>query len=171
MAISYMVKKAQNNKIVFTSAADIADYHLRKKLDMQEAYFFQPDYYFGYHNGVLPGNVPNMVEADTLDYLAVVSDKSMSPVYFFDYKSSWDFDSEDTAKRNIFGVIPSFSEVNKLNVILITVMPGILYFPVYAAETVFCSAICSRIIFKEELTRLQRAGILCGVAAIVMIVI
>lgn len=110
MAISYMVKKAQNNKIVFTSAADIADYHLRKKLDMQEAYFFQQDYYFGYHNGVLPGNVPNMVEADTLDYLAVVSDKSMSPVYFFDYKSSWDFDSEDTAKRNIFAVIPSFSE-------------------------------------------------------------
>ena len=61
--------------------------------------------------------------------------------------------------------------VNKLNVILITVMPGVLYFPVYAAGTVLCSAICSRVIFKENLTRLQWAGIACGVTAIVMIVV
>ena len=61
--------------------------------------------------------------------------------------------------------------VNKLNVILITVLPGVLYFPVYAAGTVLCSAIFSRIIFKEKLTGLQWAGIACGVAAILMIVI
>lgn len=61
--------------------------------------------------------------------------------------------------------------VNKLNVILITVMPGVLYFPVYAAGTVLCSAIFSRVIFKENLTRLQWAGIACGVTAIVMIVV
>lgn len=60
--------------------------------------------------------------------------------------------------------------VNKLNVILITVLPGVLYFPVYAAGTVLCSAVCSRIIFKEKLTKLQWTGIVCGVAAIVMIV-
>ena len=60
--------------------------------------------------------------------------------------------------------------VNKLNVILITVLPGVLYFPVYAAGTVLCSAICSRIILKEKLTKLQWVGIVCGVAAIVMIV-
>ena len=61
--------------------------------------------------------------------------------------------------------------VNKLNVILITVLPGVLYFPIYAAGTVVCSAICSRIIFKENLTRLQWTGVACGVAAIIMIVI
>ncbi len=61
--------------------------------------------------------------------------------------------------------------VNKLNVILITVLPGVLYFPIYAAGTVLCSAICSRIIFKENLTRLQWTGVACGAAAIVMIVI
>ena len=61
--------------------------------------------------------------------------------------------------------------VNKLNVILITVMPGVLYFPIYAAGTVLCSAIFSRIIFKENLTGLQWTGIVCGVAAIVMIVV
>ena len=60
--------------------------------------------------------------------------------------------------------------VNKLNVILITVLPGVLYFPVYAAGTVLCSAIFSRIIFKEKLTRLQWAGVILGVAAIIMIV-
>ena len=60
--------------------------------------------------------------------------------------------------------------VNKLNVILITVLPGVLYFPVYAAGTVLCSAICSRTIFKEKLTRLQWAGVFLGVAAIIMIV-
>ena len=60
--------------------------------------------------------------------------------------------------------------VNKLNVILITVLPGVLYFPVYAAGTVLCSAIFSRIIFKEKLTRLQWTGVILGVAAIIMIV-
>ena len=60
--------------------------------------------------------------------------------------------------------------VNKLNVILITILPGVLYFPVYAAGTVLCSAIFSRIIFKEKLTRLQWAGVILGVAAIIMIV-
>ena len=60
--------------------------------------------------------------------------------------------------------------VNKLNVILITMLPGVLYFPVYAAGTVLCSAIFSRIIFKEKLTRLQWAGVILGVAAIIMIV-
>lgn len=60
--------------------------------------------------------------------------------------------------------------VNKLNVILITVLPGVLYFPVYAAGTVLCSAICSRIIFKEKLTRMQWTGMFLGVSAIVMIV-
>lgn len=60
--------------------------------------------------------------------------------------------------------------VNKLNVILITVLPGVIYFPVYAAGTVLCSAICSRIILKEKLTKLQWTGIVCGATAIVMIV-
>lgn len=61
--------------------------------------------------------------------------------------------------------------VNKLNVILITALPGVLYFPVYAAGTILCSAVFSKIIFKEELTRLQWTGVVCGVAAIVMIVL
>ena len=36
-AIRYMVKKAASEKIIFTSAADIADYHRKNNLDMQSA--------------------------------------------------------------------------------------------------------------------------------------
>ncbi len=105
LALRYIVKKATKEKIVFTSAAEVSDYHRRKNLDMQEAYFFQPDYYYGYHNGTMPGRIGDRIEADTKDYLAVIRRGSMLPMYFYDYTEKWDSSLEDNLERNEFGQI------------------------------------------------------------------
>lgn len=105
MALRYMAKKAAEEKIVFTSAAEIADYHKRKALDMQPAYFFQPDYYYGYHNGTMPGRIGDRLEADTKEYLAVIRRGSMLPMYFYDYTKEWDGSLIETTERNEFGQI------------------------------------------------------------------
>ena len=104
-AVRYMVKKAATEKIVFTSAADVADYHKKHKLPMQKGYFFQPDFYYGYHNGTLPGRVDDRIEADTPQYLAVVRRGSGLPMYFYDYTTPWENDLFEDTTRNIFGLV------------------------------------------------------------------
>jgi len=105
LAIRYMVKKAATEKIVFTSAADISDYHKKKDLSMQEAFFFQPDYYYGYHNGEMPGRVCDRIEATTEKYLAVVRRGHGLPMYFYDYEKPWESITFEDADRNEFGLI------------------------------------------------------------------
>ncbi len=105
MALQYMVQKAVTEKIVFTSAADVADYHQEKALSLQKAYFYQPDVYYGYHNADLPGHIPDRLEAETPEYLAVISRGNTIPTYFYDYTTPW-ADDEDTLPRTEFGVIP-----------------------------------------------------------------
>lgn len=104
-AVRYMVKKAGKEKIVFTSAADVADYHKNRKLPMQKGYFFQPDFYYGYHNGTLPGRVDDRIEADTPQYLAVVRRGSALPMFFYDYTHPWENDLFEDTERNIFGLV------------------------------------------------------------------
>lgn len=89
MAIRYMVRKAAKEKIVFVSAADIADYHKRHGMGMQKAYFFQPDTYYGIRDAALPGHVDDRLEADTPEFLAVIRRSSMRPMFFFDYSEDW----------------------------------------------------------------------------------
>lgn len=106
MAIRYLVKKAATEKMVFTSAADVSEYHQRKHLRMQEAYFYQPDIYYGYHNGELPGNIGDRIEAETHDYLAVVRRGYTLPMYFYDYTKPWEnIPWDETAVYNEFGLI------------------------------------------------------------------
>lgn len=105
IALRYVVECAQDNNIVFTSAADVADYHKRKGLAMQKAYFCQPDFYYGYHNGELPGRAPDRIEADTPEYLAVIHKGNMLPAFFYDYTEPWEDMAFDDSGRNIFGLV------------------------------------------------------------------
>ena len=61
--------------------------------------------------------------------------------------------------------------VNKLNMVLITALPGILFFPVYNAGTVLGSALGSRIIFRDAPSKLQWCGIFLGAVSIVLVVL
>lgn len=105
MALRYVTDKAQEEKIVFTSAADVADYHKRKKLSMQKAYFCQPDFYYGYHNGELPGRVPDRIEVNTPEYLAVIHKGNPLPAFFYDYTEPWEEIPFDDSGRNVFGLV------------------------------------------------------------------
>ena len=104
-AIRYMVKKAAKEKIVFVSAADIADYHIRNGLDMQKAYFFQPDTYYGNGSAEMPGHIDDRIEADTPEYLAVIKRSSMRPMFFFDYTDEWDSINFSEFGRNQYRLI------------------------------------------------------------------
>ena len=103
LAVRYMVRKAETEKIVFTSAADVSDYHNDHNLDMQEAYFCQPDYYYGYHSAELPGRVDDRMEADTKEYLAVIRRSSSLPMYFYDYTKEWTNPPYEDVNRSEFG--------------------------------------------------------------------
>ncbi len=105
MAVRYMVERARTARIVFTSAADVSDYHRRRSLPLQEAYFFQPDFTYGYHNGTLPGRVADRIEAVTPEYLAVVRRGSALPMYFYDYTHPWENDVFEDTERNEFGLV------------------------------------------------------------------
>lgn len=103
LAVRYIVKKAETEKIVFTSAADVFDYHKDHNLDMQEAYFCQPDYYYGYHSAELPGRVEDRMEADTKEYLAVIKRSSSLPMYFYDYTKEWQNPRYEEVNRSEYG--------------------------------------------------------------------
>lgn len=105
LAVRYMIRKAATEKIVFTSAADIAAYHMKRKMDLQPAYYFQPDYYYGLHNSQLPGNVGDRIEAVTPEYLAVVRKGNMLPLYFYDYTVPWQNAGFEEIERDVFGLV------------------------------------------------------------------
>ncbi len=102
-AIRYMAKKAATERIVFTSAADVSDYHKTHKQNMQPAYFFQPDYFYGYHHMTKPGRVDDRLEADTPEFLAVIRRSSMLPMYYYDYTKPWESVLFEDTERNEYG--------------------------------------------------------------------
>lgn len=105
MAVRHAVRKAAKEKIVFASAADIAEYHIRKGMDMQRAYFFQFDNYYGQGCCEMPGHVADRIEADDPEYLAVIKRGSMRPMFFFDYTEEWSNEIYKSAGRNKFGLV------------------------------------------------------------------
>lgn len=60
---------------------------------------------------------------------------------------------------------------NKLNLILVANIPGIIFFPLINGGTIMLSAVCSGIFFKEKLTVRTWTGIVIGIAAIILIAI
>ena len=106
LAMRYVYRRATEENVIFTSAADVSDYHRRKGLEMQRAHFFQPDFYYGYRNGRLSGHTADRIEADTPDYLAVIRKGHNIPEFFFDYTNKWNSEVfEGEMPRNEFGLV------------------------------------------------------------------
>ncbi len=103
LAVKFMVRRASKEKIVFTSAADITDYYKTHDMNLQAAYYFQPDYYYGYHTNDLPGKIEDRIEAVTENYLAVVRKGQGLPLYFYDYTTPWNSSNFENIKRSSWG--------------------------------------------------------------------
>lgn len=58
---------------------------------------------------------------------------------------------------------------NKLNLILVANIPGIIFFPLINGGTIMLSAISSGIFFKEKITARIWTGITIGIVAIILI--
>ena len=114
LAVRYMVKKAAVEKIVFTSAADVQDYHRRKHLPMQRMTYFQPDIYYGYRDAGLTGNVPDRIEIDHPEFLAVLKKGSSLPLFFYDYQEEWGPMVKNESGRNAHHLVhPEDMDVTK----------------------------------------------------------
>ncbi len=76
-------------------------------------------------------------------------------------------------KFYLFAVILAVSQVaaNRLNMYLVGVMPGMIFFPVINGGTIIASSVGSRILFKEKLGVIQIFGIAIGIAALILIAI
>ena len=59
--------------------------------------------------------------------------------------------------------------VNKMNLYLSGALPGVIFFPCSNGGIIMLSTLCSAVMFKERLTKIGWAGIITGVAAIVLI--
>ena len=58
---------------------------------------------------------------------------------------------------------------NKLNMFLVGVLPGLIFFPVINGGTIMFSTLVSKYLFKEQLSFLSWCGIIMGILAIVLI--
>jgi len=105
LAIAYIIKKAAKEKIVFASAADISEYHIRKNMSMQRAAFFQFDNYYGVGYKQMPGHIMDRMEIDDPEYLAVIKRGSLRPMFFFDHTKEWSEDCFKTVGRNASGLV------------------------------------------------------------------
>lgn len=105
MAMRYVTRRAAGGRIVFASAADVAEYHIRKGDAMYPAAFFQPDVYCGYRNEALPGRIPDRIEVQNGKYLAVVRRDDPMPMYWFDYTTPWEASAYEDAPRNEYNLI------------------------------------------------------------------
>lgn len=56
----------------------------------------------------------------------------------------------------------------RLNITLSNIIPGAVFFPVSNGSTVILSAVAGRILFKENLKPIQKAGIIIGLVAIII---
>ncbi len=103
LAVNFMVRRAATEKIVFTSAADVSDYYKEHNMQLQPVYYFQPDYYYGFHTHDLPGRVDDRIEAVTENYLAVVRRGYGLPMYFYDYTNTWKNSNFENIERSSWG--------------------------------------------------------------------
>lgn len=105
--VDYLVKRANNNNLVFASAADISDYYNRRYTRQPDHVYFQPDIYCGYQHDAKPAYLPDRIEFSTSDFHSLHAMDQVSPKFFWDYtvpwhEPEWDFQS---ALRDKHGLI------------------------------------------------------------------
>ncbi len=114
LAVDYLVKRAKGEKLLFASAADIADYYQAHYTVQPEHVYYQPDVYCGYRVGMKPARVPDRIELNNVRFHSLHEEGQSLPVYFWDYTREWDQPewAPQTDLRNKYGLITPNGKVN-----------------------------------------------------------
>lgn len=103
-ALNYIVGRARTERIIFASAADIADFYAAEYPALQPTAYLQPDFYCGYRVDDKPALLPDRIEVDHQQYLAMFRKGEALPQFLFDYTREWNCALFDSAERNRFGL-------------------------------------------------------------------
>ena len=105
--VAYLIEKAKTKKVVFASAADIADYYHRHYDRQPEHWFCWPDVYAGYQAGYKPRQVPDRIEMANSRFHCEHVDGTALPRFFWDYTRAWSEPvwDDQRAIRQKFGLV------------------------------------------------------------------
>lgn len=104
-AIEYMMRRAKTEKIIFVSAADVADYYAAHDIAMQETVFIQNDFYAGIRVDLKPPMLPLRIEWENTQFMAQFAEGTALPEFLFDYTVSWNGPMWEDGIRNAEDVI------------------------------------------------------------------
>jgi hypothetical protein len=102
MGVEYLVKRARTAKLVFASAADIADFYLRT-YDCQPAHiYYQPDTYCGYREAKKPLRLPDRIEYSDARMHSLHVEDDPVPQLLWDFTRPW-FEPEWADQKELRG--------------------------------------------------------------------
>ena len=106
-SVRYMVRRAGEGKVVFASAADIADFYRRHYAGQPEHVYFQPDYMAGMRGWSKPARVPDRIEIVNSRFHSLHKDGEILPQFLWDHTVPWSNPEWDGREepRDQFGLI------------------------------------------------------------------
>jgi len=106
-SIHYMVRRAGEGKLVFASAADIADFYQHHYPVQPEQIYFQPDYMAGMRGWSKPARVPDRIEIANQLFHSLHVDGQSLPQFLWDHTIPWHNPEWDDQKawRDPYGLV------------------------------------------------------------------
>jgi len=90
LGVKYLRERALRKRLVFASAADIADYFQRHYRRQPETWLVWPDAYAGIKAGYKPPEVPLRIELSNARFHSLHEDGSAMPRFFWDFTHGWE---------------------------------------------------------------------------------
>jgi hypothetical protein len=105
--VRYLLEQARTRKVVFASAADIADYFQQHYAVQPETWIVWPDIYAGQAGAYKPRQLPDRIELSNANFHSEHEDGDALPRYFWDFSKPWSEPvwDDQTAIRKQFGLV------------------------------------------------------------------
>ncbi len=107
-SVHYMVRRAGEGKVVFASAADIADFYQRQYPVQPEHVYFQPDTMLGIRGGSKPARIPDRIELVNREFHSLHKDGEVLPQFLWDHTVPWQNPewADQQTFRDPYGLVP-----------------------------------------------------------------
>lgn len=105
--VHYLRGQARNKRLVFASAADIADYYQRHYAQQPEHWLVWPDVYAGFVAGYKPRQVPDRIELSNAQFHSLHEEGQTLPRCLWDFRRPWSEPvwDDQAAIRQKFGLV------------------------------------------------------------------